>query len=526
MPLTFTATYLQLDELAIVLPPKQPHADDPAPTREDSLTYLKTIRPEWEDWQVDQRHQEVLAKWNAPLPRITSQIDSLDAAPEQLVEAGLFPAGRFDFDEDEWLPFIARDKNIAIDQVRAVIASNDPEKVKSLYAGVQWGDTRYQLRAKEARTRCPSCGQPGVLFYATDRIAAKCSAGCSPQALTEAITRFVVWCEAKDVRRMVEWQRNKLRATVSLRQAFANTPEAEPQLIDGVLPAGALVMLHAPSGGRKTMTAISWLVAVAAGKPWLGRPTRQASALAILLEGARSEHVRWIRQLAEGMGASLDDLEGKLDLYPAELKADDLESLRAVANRVQALEYKLVVIDNLSQIHSGGHGAENDARAMHAVLHPLEQLVRSVPGLTIVVLHHANASGDPRGRDGIKQHFDRSLSLEASSDRNNALITLIGDGKRRDGIELEDLRWRFNGGPNDPALILAPVVARRAEQTTADDKPEDARRAKLLSLLPATAGQIYAGMGGNRNAVAHVRAELEDEGLITLRDGLWVRVVE
>lgn len=319
-------------------------------------------------------------------------------------------------------------------------------------------------------------------------------------------------------------ERERLRAAMSLRQAIASVPAAQPQLIDGVLPAGSFVELYAPSGGRKTITVISWGNAVAAGKPWLGRPTRQVPVLGIFLEGARSDHTRWIQQLVAGMGASADDIEGKFDLWEEgrPFKADDPDDIDELSERIEVFGYRLVLIDNLSHIHGGAHGAENDPRAMYPVLHPLEQLVRSVPGLSIVALHHANAAGDSRGGDGIKQHFDRTLSLHASSDRNDAVITLDDVGKHRDGIEIKDeLRWRYVGGPTDPAIAMAPVGARK---TTPAETPEDPDRVRMLGLLPASAEEIYAGMGRSRRDVKRVRDALEAEDEIVCVDGEWRRV--
>jgi hypothetical protein len=320
-----------------------------------------------------------------------------------------------------------------------------------------------------------------------------------------------------------ERERERLRAAMSLRQAIANVPAAQPQLIDGVLPAGSFVELYAQSGGRKTITVIGWGNAVATGKPWLGRPTRQAPVLGIFLEGARSDHTRWIQQLVAGIGASADDIEGKFDLWEEgkPFKADDPDDIYELSERIEVFAYELVLIDNLSHIHSGAHGAENDPRAMYPVLHPLEQLVRSVPGLTIVVLHHANAAGDSRGGDGIKQHFDRTLSLHASSDRNDAVITLDDVGKHRDGIEIDELRWRYVGGPTDPAIAMAPVGARK---TTPAETPEDPDHVRMLGLLPASAESLYAGMGRSRRDVKRVRDALEAENEIVCVDGEWRRV--
>lgn len=375
-----------------------------------------------------------------------------------------------------------------------------------------------------------SCGGTMVVeCNSEDRfIRAKCLGGCD---VSTVLATFVTTYETERVRSETESTERErhdriveMARRANINTAFEDVPDGPTPLIEDILPVGQLIMLNGASGARKTMTAITWGVAVASGVPWLERVVIQVRVLIVLLEGDRADHKRWLRQLAGGFGSTFEALGGRMDLYPFPLNVTDPASLAAFIAYARDLKYGLVLIDNLSEIHAGGRQSGIDDRHMITVLHPLRELVRATPGLSIVVLHHANASGDPRGGDGIVQHFDRVLDISALNDHNNAIVS-IERGKGRDGHEVEDLQWRFVGGPEDDTIEMVLVGAK----SVADRGPKaDPRRAWMLELLPARTKEILEGMKkhpkcSNRNAMVKLRDTLEAEGVIECKDNVWFR---
>jgi hypothetical protein len=370
--------------------------------------------------------------------------------------------------------------------------------------------------------RCPGgCG--GRFVFAmqmdNDRMHCRCMGGCTNETLAPILVEKITEHEAQATIDAEDFLVRKMERELSHEHNYEHVAERTEFLIADVLPMNSLVALTARSAGGKTMTAIGMSIAVGNGLPWLGHATKQGRVLTVLAEGSMVEHRRWKRQTAAGFGLNEHDgLEGKVDIYPHALKATDSESMKKLATYIKHFKHVLVVIDSLSMIHDGGPRSENDPSHMRAVCQPLEALVRAFPGLTILVIHHENAAGELRGGDGIKQHFDRTLSITKSSDSNDAILALER-GKGRDGYDPGEIRWRVKGGPDDLSLDLEPVGAKQARtQVRAEADPD---RARLLKMLPATSGAIYDGMGGNRNRVGQLRSNLEAEGLIVQIDKLW-----
>ena len=90
---------------------------------------------------------------------------------------------------------------------------------------------------------------------------------------------------------------------MSVADLLCEPPEAERWLVDGIVPCGALTLVSAaPKVGKSTpMRCLS--MAVARGRPWLGRPAVQGPVLYLCLEDKRSE----VRRHYAAMGAQPSD---------------------------------------------------------------------------------------------------------------------------------------------------------------------------------------------------------------------------
>ena len=335
--------------------------------------------------------------------------------------------------------------------------------------------------------------------------------------------------EARAAKFALKERRDEMKKLASLSRTPVRLQE---WLVPGVVPRRASSMLIGKSGDGKDWVALHLAICVASGRPFGGRPVKQGRVLLVLLESPALNEQR-IGPLATALGTSLTELEDQLERYPYPLLADDVSSMQMLAEWVYAREYALIVIDNLTEIRSSrSQSSENDSTAMGAALRPLAQLAQrgEINGKkitdnppAILTLHHAGADGTARGSTAVPQHADYVIEIRRVSQKDPAsLITISrGNGCRIASEELP-IALRYRG------IMPSPVVPEFVTHGEAPKVKTDPLRAKMLKLLkesPVTAGDLRTAMGANANKVLAVRKELEAEGLIESRDGLW-RIVE
>lgn len=368
-----------------------------------------------------------------------------------------------------------------------------------------------------------------------DRFRAACLRGCSPDVIGPAIAALIRKWNADDAESaertaayVAEEQRRVMAASASIL-ALRDVP-APPWVVDGVLPANSLVGMIGASGSRKTFVAMHLAICVAAGIPFHGRPVTQGRVLLVLLEGARDDHWRRIAALAAGLGVDTVSLAESLQYYPHRLQIADPASVAQLAGFVAAFKHSLIVIDNLSEIRPPG--SENDNDGMGHAVRPLAQLAHGdglggvpLPPTTVVLAHHANAAGDPRGATAVRQHLDHELGLDASDPKRNDAVIRIVRGKARGGAGV-DLAVRFEDREHDdkgrPSVIVPVAVKAQDRDEDPGEDPEDPRREELLALLPALSEDLYRGMTCGRRDAKKARDALAADGVIRQdADRVW-----
>ncbi|MBK8157364.1 MAG: AAA family ATPase [Rhodospirillaceae bacterium] len=195
--------------------------------------------------------------------------------------------------------------------------------------------------------------------------------------------------------------------------------------IDGVLPAGGLVILIAEPGKAKTLSAVEMAFAIARGVPWHGRDTLQGSVLYFSAEGMLANRLEARRQFDELAGAAIPfaAIEDGANLRSS---ADDVSALIAAALELPERTghpLRLIVIDTLNQIMAGG--AENSAEDMGAVIASLSRIKRET-GAAVLVIHHLgkDAAKGARGHSSLMGAVDTALEIK------NSAVTIE---KQRDG---------------------------------------------------------------------------------------------
>ena len=210
-------------------------------------------------------------------------------------------------------------------------------------------------------------------------------------------------------------------------------------LVDGLLPQGLTLIASPPKYGK------SWLVldlclAVAAGKPFLGRETEKATCLYLALEDSEARLKGRILKLLDG--AEVPEKLHLTTLSPT-LGTGLVEELTEAARAYADLD--LVVIDTFQMIRSPGGSRDVYARD-YADMSALKQFADEY-GISVVLVHHlrkAGASGDPferiSGTNGIFGAADVSLVL--TRDKRSDETTMLSVTGR--DVDSDDLDLRFD----------------------------------------------------------------------------------
>lgn len=423
------------------------------------------------------------------------------------------------------------------------------------------------LRTEPAATWCPACHPSKTLWEAhlatqaagdtiqptlaytldADTLRARCARGCVADAIAYAVAELVYRNEHHEH----AMAQNKAVATAaaSVRLSAVLGLDCEQRwVIPGLLPEDGLTLLSGTSGDGKTFTAMHLGLCIATGTKWFSYPAAQHRTLLLLLEGGKADHRRRLAALASGLDIPLSLLDGHLDIYPTpEFRADDPESVANLIALIKTLGHRAVIIDNLTAARDITD--ENSTANVTAAMKPLADLaVRH--HLAVLLLHHANKQGELRGSSAIRQHADIVFELRRASAKNNARIIMTRT-KDRYGQSLDELRYRFLDSVDDdgrlhaiipsqldPArpdpLDITPVVPELTleQRVAAKNKPIDvsltprnrARMADILGALPASSKGIYDALKSSPNRVKALRDQLERDGKVVCRDGVWYKV--
>lgn len=381
-----------------------------------------------------------------------------------------------------------------------------------------------------------SCGDVAQLLVIEHRfrrdtgavVRAACRSGCTPEALAKAMSAFVIERETHEARQVAA----RAEAEIAAELAPLSLSHAEqPWCVPGVVADQASTLLVGASGHGKSWVASHLALTVASGQAWLGREVARTRVLLCLLE-SRVINERKIRRLASSLGLDVDALwrEQWLSFWPdaKPLKMDDRASRSELARFVRARGFGLIVIDNASQLRSGG--SENDSSVVGAAMEPLAQLAQlgvingervSATPPAIVTVHHANRNGETRGSTSYAQHADAVIELRRRDpeDPESSIRLSFGEGTRIASGALP-LSMRFRGVAPDP--VVPELITKADPGKAVELKPT---HAKMLAALTAEPGAsinalVRRAQISKRDAGPALR-ELELRGLAELRDDGW-----
>ena len=239
---------------------------------------------------------------------------------------------------------------------------------------------------------------------------------------------FLEDCELED---------DGLPAFENLQTALHPVPPQSPAVIEGVLRRGHKMLLAGPSKAGKSFALIELCIAIAEGKPWLGRfSCAQGKVLYINLELDRASCLHRFKDVYTALG-----------LPPQNLRNIDIWNLRGYCvnwlhfvdiccSRVRREKHDVVIIDPFYKLNAG---SENDAYQMAQFANGLDRIA-NVNGASVIYCHHHS-----KGDQGWKNSMDRASGSGVFARDVDALLDIIElelpPERQRAGVTA----WRIEG---------------------------------------------------------------------------------
>ncbi len=214
---------------------------------------------------------------------------------------------------------------------------------------------------------------------------------------------------------------------------YASLPRSEkPYLIHKFIPATGSIMLIGPPKEGKSYMALQIAMAVAAGKPFLGRPSIQSKVLYIQIDTPQDT---WIERLHD-LQANGIELPDNL-IIPDPLEVDFKETLDIKKNAEDVLYLKqmvadvdpaLIVLDSLRDFYSGDENNSDVASDIYKIFMDIFK------GRSMLFVHHTHKLSPPPGQK--VQHrispVDAARGANAMAAKMNGVYLLNGNMLRTD----------------------------------------------------------------------------------------------
>ena len=301
--------------------------------------------------------------------------------------------------------------------------------------------------------------------------------------------------------------RNPATATPLIVESFAAlvSQDFPPQrfLVDGLIPAGQLVMLGGRGKAGKSWLILQLIAAVDRGQPFLGRATQHGRVLYLALEDGR-RRLNQRPRIMNWQPSPRVDIGFKVDKFDS-----GGQGLAHIRDAIAAASYDLVVIDTLVKTLSGS-ADENNNTEMGAICNDLADMSHD-SGACILIVHHTskqtveNPFDALRGASAIRDAYDVGMMLvRKHGEKEATLYTEARDFDVQD-VTIRQVEggagWEYVGDAAAGVAIRAGRVGVQDLKTAGDG---------------STADDIAAAVGKTSSAVRQSMKTAVDRGYVSV----------
>ena len=284
-------------------------------------------------------------------------------------------------------------------------------------------------------------------------------------------------------------------------------PERE-LLLDPVLPAKGLMMIHARRGGSKTFLALAIGLAVASGTSLLHWSAPKARRV-LYVDGEMTliDLQRRVGALKAGIGVTIRN--DHFRLLAADLtNVPDLATeagQRALDPLLDGLD--LLIIDNISTLC--WTGSDNDAGSWTSMQEWILRLRRR--GIAVLLVHHSGKSGEQRGTSRREDVLDTVIGLRRPEDYQPQ------QGARFE-VHVEKSRAHFGDAGRPFEASLTSTDGRGLTWSARDLKPSNLEDAVASFRSGVTVRAVAAQLGIARSSAGRLRQKAQEDGLLESDD--------
>ncbi len=190
-------------------------------------------------------------------------------------------------------------------------------------------------------------------------------------------------------------------------------------IVDGLISAGSVNLFYGEGGSKKTWVLLDMGVCVARGEPWLNFKTQAGPILFIDEESGQRRMMRRLSDVLSGHNAVSDT-----PIYCVSLAAFDFGEPNDIGefyNLINSTKVQLVIIDALADVMPGKD--ENSVKDVQPIFLALRGIVEETQA-AIIIIHHANKSGDYRGSSAMKGAVDLLLKIKSKTGSNEIIFNI------------------------------------------------------------------------------------------------------
>ncbi|MBS0188999.1 MAG: AAA family ATPase [Planctomycetes bacterium] len=183
---------------------------------------------------------------------------------------------------------------------------------------------------------------------------------------------------------------------ISVRQLMAACPTLRPPVIDGLLREGETMNLIASPKTGKSWLVLDLAIAVATGRPWLGRfPTVAGDVLIIDNELHGETSANRIPKVAKARGLCTDEFADRVFIRNLRGGLQDIVSLGSFFRAIERGRFRLIVLDAFYRFLPAGMD-ENANADMASLYNHIDRYAADL-GCAFVLIHHSS-KGNQSGK--------------------------------------------------------------------------------------------------------------------------------